>query len=590
MRIRGSGLARSRVWRHSLVRLGLGLVVSAGLLSSSIAPAFAASSIDAAEIRRVYDSALALFGELELDAALTAVDEAIATAQGDTDTPSLAALYLLRAALLYSSRGDEAREDIDAALARAVDINYFADFPGQLNSEGLRAYLKRAREAHGPGPQEKILDATQSPECDGPLEFNLVADVPEGGRLVVYWRARDQGEYYPRTIELFAASALEQVLPDSHRNANIDYYIVVLDASDRIISSLGEPQAPIKLENPCAPAVVAGNVEPDQVEEPRKPIGDFGPFQIGLGFGTGFGIAHGQADKTPQQFAPGEKRFVYGASEAACAAARWGGEGKGLPSETALWGNDRENPTSDSVFGRYAGSDNMASLWAMAYDAKSCANNHAVVSGLANAPLHIAPSFLYRVTSRFSVGLQARLQIFTGTNVYAPSNYQQASLLSSKPEGKKVSAGVPWSLSLEGRYEWLKEGAKLIPYVGGFAGYGTAKLRVDMGFAADVNGNSVPDNREVGCDNGLPVFPFNEGCEVDGSPGDELAKSVSQNASSKNVVDSVTIGSVMAGVSFGAQYLFSSHVGVAADMRAGLWFPKTSSLLIDVQVGPVFRF
>ena len=53
---------------------------------------------------------------------------------------------------------------------------------------------------------------------------------------------------------------------------------------------------------------------------------------------------------------------------------------------------------------------------------------------------------------------------------------------------------------------------------GMFAGYGTTRLRVNLNFTNDRNGNSVPDDQEIGFDTNImgectPVWPYNNSCD-----------------------------------------------------------------------------
>jgi len=135
------------------------------------------------------------------------------------------------------------------------------------------------------------------------------------------------------------------------------------------------------------------------------------------------------------------------------------------------------------------------------------------------------------------------------------------------------------------------------PFVGAFAGYGHTRLRVDMGFANDRNGNSVPDNLEIGSDVDLtgegcfPVWPYNGACTDPQTGGDNLlAQTVAANADAGNRIDVVRIGPVFFGALVGFNYQIVKNFALFGELQIGGWLPNQSSMLIDISVGPSITF
>src|SRR5690606_22815962 len=152
-----------------------------------------------------------------------------------------------------------------------------------------------------------------------------------------------------------------------------------------------------------------------------------------------------------------------------------------------------------------------------------------------------------------------------------------------------------------------KDDRKFRLFAGGFAGGGFSRLRVPMGFSNDRNGNSVPDSQEVPLSGSLdpstgliipetcvPVWPYNNGCAPrsgdlnNPSPGDAedlLTGAVRTNTkSSDERVDTVTIGPGFVGALFGFNYQLHKNFSLFAELGVGVWFPNTSSALIDLSL------
>ena len=61
-------------------------------------------------------------------------------------------------------------------------------------------------------------------------------------------------------------------------------------------------------------------------------------------------------------------------------------------------------------------------------------------------------------------------------------------------------------------------------------------------------------------------------------------------SSSENRIDTVTIGPGFVGGLFGFHYQIVKYFGVFAEANVGGWFPRTGSLLFDINVGPSLTF
>ena len=194
-----------------------------------------------------------------------------------------------------------------------------------------------------------------------------------------------------------------------------------------------------------------------------------------------------------------------------------------------------------------------------------------------------------------------RLQVVTGSKVYrddpkAPLDASFQDLTTNpNPQGVRVKPGFTGAGGIKVKYFLGKDDAKKFRlFVGGFLGGGFSRLRVPMGFANDRNGNSVPDDKEVASDTDLvgtcqPVWPYSGGCGGMG-PGQTLAGTVAASADKSERVDTVRIGGGFLGATFGFNYQIVKNFALFAEAQVGVWFPRTTSLLIDLNLGPVITF
>jgi hypothetical protein len=422
----------------------------------------------------------------------------------------------------------------------------------------------------------------------------------------------------------------EYIIPAAeHGDADIEYFIFAFDANNQPVANKGTQENPVSMSQDCAAAIgptegagegTGEGTGEETGDEKPKPSGDtlLPRVWINIGLGTGFGIARGTAEQTYSQYFPANEQFTYGTPQAACAIARWYAGNGELPSAVNAQG----------IFDVYGGSQGAA--LAQAYNPSECAKHHPVKAGMAPALFHIAPEIQIRVAKRLSVGVFARLQVVTGAQVIRddPGKPVGTPALGSSfgtPEseaGRAAGIGtsywedvytpVPggfvsknpftWAAGVKLRYFLLDDMKKFRLFVGGFAGYGNSRLRVDMGFANDKNGNSVPDNQEVAADapfiNGMydlnqcyPVWPYQNGCTDPDGQGDRLlAAQVSQNSDGKNRIDTVRLGPAFVGATFGFNYQIVKNFAFFGELDIGGWFPNAGSLLFDLTVGPAISF
>ncbi|MFV8752370.1 hypothetical protein ACNOYE_17635 [Nannocystaceae bacterium ST9] len=553
------------------------------------------------DMKAAYAQALAQANELEYDAALATINNSIASAEGAGagQDPVLASLYVLRAALVFSLEGGKAKDKIVADLQRALTLNYYVVVPVEMRSDDLTKYMDQARKAVGAGPGQPITHTSPKVSCGEPLLLEALLGVPDGGQAALYWRkAGSGGEFVGAEMPVFSNVA-EAVIPAAeHGDGGIEYFIFAFDASSNPVANLGTQEQPLSFEQTCAkeaePEPVV--VEPEPDEKKKKPRG--GPSSlprvwINLGIGTGIGLATGTAENTYRQFFPRGNQ-AYGAGEAGCAIARWvAGNGEVTDLSAAELG------AAFQTFGNPALVDDMM----VEFDAEKCAERHPVSTGMAIAPFHVAPEVSFRVGKRISLGLFTRLQVVTGAKAFREdptkdldSSFTQ-DVRSFDPQGVKQKIKFSWTIGAKFKYFLGKDDKKFRPYVGAFAGYGTARLRVDMGFSNDRNGNSVPDSLEVGSDSVsqddcFPVWPYNNSCDNTdaGDADDLLAVQVSQNAAKANRVDVVRIGSGFIGALVGFNYQIVKNFAFFGELNVGAWFPNQTSILFDLTVGPSITF
>ncbi len=579
-----------------MLRRPRGLLVLAGTLLSlttSLAPRSAqAFTPPRDEMRAAYDKALEDANNLEYDAALKAINDSIVKAndEGNGEDPVLASLYLLRAALTYSAEGEGARDRILADLKGAVILNYYVVVPIEMRSEELTGFLQEARQSAGLQAPQPITLVQPTQACGTPLLFEVLLAVPDGGSAALYWRKQgSEAEFVGADMPAFSNVAEVELSLEEHGETSIEYFIYGFDASSNPVANLGLQDAPLTLEQSC----VEDEPEPVPVEAPPtkpKKTSALPRGWFNLGIGTGIGIARGTAANTYQQFFP--KTQGYGAAEAGCAIARWvaGPKNVRLVSSTDL----------QAAFEEY-GAPGQAQAMVNAFDINSCAERHPVSTGLALAPLHIAPELNIRVGKRLSLGLFSRLQVVSGSKAFRddPSKQLAASFIQDvrapNPQGIRQTVAFAWSLGMKLKYFMGRDEWKVRPYVGAMAGYGNASLRVNMGFTNDRNGNSIPDDAEIGKvdqgNNCFPVWPYNSSCADPEAGGDNLlALGVASSADGASRLDEVRIGPVFIGGLVGFNYQLHKHFALFGELSIAGYFPTQGSMLIDFTLGPAITF
>jgi hypothetical protein len=592
-------LAMNRKSKRRPARLAVSLVVSLASLSIGALAGLAPQQAWAGprdDMKAAYDNALAQANNLEYDAALGIINGAISTAEssGNANDPVLASLYMLRAALTFSAQGHGAAPKILADLKRAVSLNYYVVVPIEMRSDDLAAYMQQARSSSGATAPEPITLKTPEPACGAPLHFEVLLSVPDGGQAALYWRKAGSGsEFVGAEMPTFSNVAEVDIPADQHGDANLEYFVYAFDASGNPAANLGLQDSPMTLEQSCK------TDEPEEPvvveEEPKKPKGPatLPRVWINLGVGTGFGIASGTAEHTYRQFFPRGQQ-EYGPAEAGCAIARWVA---GTRDVTAVGA-----PELIQAFDTFGSPGSTAAMMA-AFNPNECAEHHPVSTGFASAPFHIAPEISVRIGKRFSLGVYSRLQVVHGAKVFRddPTKPLQQSFLedvyADAPVGVKQKIPFTFAVGLKFKVFLGKEHWKLRPFVGLAAGGGFARLRVNMGFANDRNGNSVPDNQEIGFDTNLagdcfPVWPYNNACSGANMMADNnkaAAVSTSPNSADSRI-DTVRIGPGFVSALVGFNYQIVKNFGLFGELGLGGWFPDQGSFLIDLTVGPSITF
>ncbi|TPV92673.1 MAG: hypothetical protein B7733_24400 [Myxococcales bacterium FL481] len=609
-------------------RSGSRSVFALGLIA-----ALAAAPVEASprsDMRKAYADALRLFNDLELDQALATIDGAIQKAERGpaAEDPVLASLYLMKAALLYSNAGEEARDPILAAMQRAVALNYFVVMPLEVRSDGLNQFLELARQNGGQSPDEAIGHVMPETACGEDIHVEALLTVPDGGEAAVYWRRQGTGEYYSLTMNVFSNVAEAVIAADEHQDHDLDYFIYAFDAGEEPVANLGNENQPLTLQLGCIEAKPEPVVQPkmntgpsleEQVAQRRKRReGGIPRFMLNLGVGTGAGLARGQVEHTWQQYFPANQAVDYTWEDHACAIARFNADKNGeLPRGSDLHGGNPDAPPAQTMFGVFAPAGE-ASTVAGAYDRGTCDQRHEVESGFAWAPLSLAPELQFRLTPRVTLATFARLQLVTGSRVYGPdptisvlpddpnSSYNRSAYTDSPEDRYRYEVPFTWAAGLKLRYYLGQEEAKFRPFAGVFAGYGQSRLRVNMGFAHDLNGNSVPDNHDVAYDlkaadqsDCVPVWPYVHGCVHPSEQWTEetgMALTLATNANEdvkdgKNVrIDTVLLGPFFAGATFGVHYQVIKNFAIFAEAHAGGWFGPNPTVLFDLNLGPAITF
>jgi hypothetical protein len=558
------------------------------------------------DMKTAYDAALIQANNLEYDAALGTLNGAIsgAEASGNSNDPVLASLYMLRAALTFSAEGHAAAGQILGDLKRAVALNYYVVVPLEMRSDDLTNYMQQARQSSGATAPAPITPRAIEPACGAPLHFEVLLSVPDGGQAALYWRKAGSGsEFVGAEMPAFSNVAEVDVPADQHGDANIEYFIYAFDASMNPVANLGQQDSPIVLEQSCKTDEPEPEPEPEPEKKPKGPS-SLPRVWINLGVGTGFGIASGTAENTYRQFFPRGQQ-EYGPAEAGCAIARWVAGDREVTSVPA-----GELSTAFATFGAPGTQDAMMA----AFNAQQCAEHHPVSTGFALAPFHIAPELAFRIGKRISLGIYGRLQVINGAKVFRddPTKPLQQSFMEDVtagcepdpvtgapncPVGVKTKVPFTWAIGLKFKYFLGKENWKLRPFVGAYAGYGNARLRVNMGFANDRNGNSVPDDQEIGFDTNIngecfPVWPYNNSCDNNGSGTDNTKAAnvaVAPN-SGDDRIDVVRIGPGFVGALVGFNYQIVKNFALFGELGIGGWFPNQGSMLIDLTVGPAITF
>lgn len=606
---------------HRRLSQALGAVLGLLCLGSSVAHAGPRD-----DLKTAYNKAFGQYNNLELDQALAVLDDAIKAAPS-ADDPALAPLHVLRAGVIFSNTGDA--EATKKALAEAVKVDYNVQVPVELRSDQFQALLEEARKDAGTAPDEAVRHNPPTPVCGEDLTFDfVVSGRQDDGQVIFYWRRKGQTDFQTVDMDTFGNLATAVVAADGHGDESIEYLVAVFDGNEKSVASKGAQDAPLVLELACQKE----EVKPEAPPEPPKPATTLPRFFINLGLGTGLGVARGTADLTYRQYSPSYSdadgnQFIYGIREYACAIARWYNDADALPSQVEFQNQLANLQMMGATLPpglSFTGSTSPDAL-ALNYNQEYCAEHHPVKSGMASAPFHIAPEFGYRVTKNLVVSVFARLQVVTGSKVfrddpnqmyvesYANSVYDVAR---QNPDGVRIKPDFAWGIGAKVKYFLGKDDAKFRLFAGGFGGFGTARLRVNMGFANDRNGNSIPDDREAPYDllndkapfdpttnPCTPVWPYNNGC-IPGPGGDPMnpgdvdrdqAAFKKMNADKSPRIDTVGIGRFIIGGSFGFHYQLVKNFALFGELQLGGWVgtkknPGESSFLIDLNVGPVITF
>ncbi len=619
--------------------LGLAALLGATAFTFSARPADARSFVQVGlaapalfapppELVTAYDTAMAHFNNLELDAALQALDGAISQAQaaGMSNDPALAPLLILRAGIIYSNTGDPAQTLV--ALDAAVRADYFIAIPIELRSEELQQLLDQARSQVGAPPAGEAI-AHVPPEGvagqDLEIQAHMQVTMMEGFQAALYWRKAGEADFRTVAMETFGNLAWASIPASEHGDGDIEYAIYAFDANQAPIANKGDTENPLKVSFGAAKDAGGeegkgeeGKGDDSGAKKDKKKRKKGGPgglprFFINLGLGTGAGVANGAAELTYRQYLPADAGFQYSPREQACAIARWYG------GDTNKGGRVVSSLPSQLEFQTQALPDIMAqapdalagldtATLAANYDPSYCSERHPVSTGMALAPFHIAPEFGFRVSERIVVSVYGRLQVVTGSRVFRGDDPEQKvplaehvaqTLKNPLASGERDKPPFTWALGAKLKYFMRPPEKKLRLYVGGFAGGGFARLMVNMGFSDDRNGNSVPDAREApldqivdpntGTTTCVPVWPYNQGCDQ-GSNDYNLALATAANADTTNRRDTVVLGAGFVGALFGLHAQLHKNFALFAEINAGVWFPKASSFLLDINVGPAITF
>ncbi len=543
---------------------------------------------DAPDLKAAYNKALGQYNNLELDAAIAGLDAALAGAAADD--PMTAPLRMLKGVVIFSNTGKA--DTTGAAFVEAVKADYNVTIPSELRSPDLEKILDKARTDSGvSAPTEAVRHQAPDGEaaCGSDVVFVALAkEIPDGGQVAFYWRQVGASEFETAAMDIFGNVASVTLTASDHGDKPVEYFFYVFDSANKELGNNGDQDNPLRLDVACKKAEAP---KPPPPEDP-KPKSGLPRVFIGLNVGTGFGIARGVADQTYQQLSPGS----YTPSDYACAIARWQAGSAALPGsgaelQAALGGlaADRYAPYSLEEIGQ-------------AYIADDCNARHPVKTGMASAPFHFAPEVGFRIGRSLVLSVFGRLQFVTGSKVFRDdpkldltSSYTQE-VLNPNPEGVRTKPGFTGAGGVKVKYFLGQDEHKFRLFVGGFLGGGFSRLRVPMGFANDRNGNSIADDKEqsaVGTSQQCqPIWPYSGGCAGGdaGMAAQGLAGSVVANTDRATRIDTVRIGGGFLGGAFGFNYQIVKNFALSAELQLGVWFPRTSSFLIDFNLGPVITF
>ena len=540
-----------------------------------------------ADLKAAYVKALGQYENLEFDPALAGLDAALAGAAADD--PATAPLRMLKAVIIFSNTGKA--DKTLPVFTEAIKADYNVTIPTALRSPDLQKLLDKARKAAGGEAIAEGLVHTApdvSDACGKDITFSAHARlIPEGGQVAFYWRPAGEGEFKTAAMDIFGNLAFLTLTSSDHGDKPVEYFIYVFDAANKEQGNKGDSENPLKLDVSCKKDEPKPEPKP---EPPPKPKNLLPKVFINIGLGAGVGLARGVADQSYQQYAPLSRD--YGPAEYACSLARWQAGPGSVPGDPTAF--------ATQLGGSNFGAPYSAADLALAYDADKCAAHHPVKPGMAPAPFHISPEIGVRVGRALVISGFARLQVVTGSKVFRddPKLALDASFAdvttNPNPQGVRSKPGFTGAGGIKVKYFLGQDEKKFRLFVGGMVGGGFARLRVPMGFANDRNGNSIPDNQEVASDTDLlgncqPVWPYSGGC-AGGEPGQLLAASVATNASKSERIDTVRIGGGFIGATFGFNYQLVKNFALFAEVQVSVWFPKTSSFLIDLNLGPVITF
>ncbi len=576
------------------------------------------------DVRNAHASAKEQFNNLDLEAALATLDAAVSRAEGAGlgSDPTLAPVHVLRGGIIFSNSGNRAQTL--AAFKQAIACDFNSTLAIELRSPDLQKLLEEARRGGARPSNAEFIHTAPPYGRGGDIEFTALANVaiPDGGQIVLYWRkVGDTGEFVGESMTVFGNLGTFTLPAAKHGDASLQYFFYAFDASgSKTLGHLGDKERPGLLEPSGDAAVVAAGVgdptssgtptEGDDETKPKKPKKPKGKSKlprvfISFGVGTGAGIARGTAELTYQQFTPGPGSSTYLVREQACAIERWKAADGPLAKDQVSFGANLTEISS--IVGALP--TDIATLTA-AYDADYCGAKHPVTTGLASAPFHIVPEIGVRVSKNIVLSLFGRLQVVSGSKVFTedPKKSTNDSFVndvrSANPSGVQRKPPFSWSIGLKVKYFFGKDERKLRVYAGGFAGFGAARLRVNMGFSNDRNGNSVPDAIEIAYSgpadpvtmqvdvaNCTTVWPYTAGCDPTNETDRQLAGSVSANTPATDTrIDTVRLGPGFVGGLLGVHYQIVKNFALFAELDVGAWFPSTTSALFDLTLGPIITF